>query len=402
MIKGNALVAQTGGPTAVINSTLTGVITQSIQESSIPAIYGCHWGMLGLIKSDFIDLTHISAQELDLLKRTPSSGLGSSRYKLKDENMAEVLNVLQKFNIRYFFGIGGNDTMHNIHQIEKYCRQQGYDFSGMGCPKTVDNDLFGTDHTPGFPTAARFVALSILQAGILARDMQKVDQYVIYQTIGRDAGWLAAAAYAAKKEESDPPHIILLPEVPFVESTFLAKFEECYAKYGYVSIICGEGIAYADKTPVSQSKVKDLFANIEFGAMGGTSAAMVLHRMISEKYGYRGEFQVPESLPMCSSDRATEMDIKEAFDTGKEAVKLAVQGKSGLMTTIIRNDTQPYTTKIGTIPLQDVAAKTKPVPRDYITQDGFMVNEKFGEYIRPLVGDMPLYARIKLIPIIPN
>ncbi|MBP7460705.1 MAG: diphosphate--fructose-6-phosphate 1-phosphotransferase, partial [Candidatus Delongbacteria bacterium] len=376
-------------------------ISQSQRESDITSIFGCHWGMLGLIKSDFIDLSRLTASELELLKRTPSSGLGSSRYKLKDENMPEVLKVLQNYNIRYLFGIGGNDTMHNIHQIEKYCRQQGYEFYGMGCPKTVDNDLFGTDHTPGFPSAARYVALSILQGGVLARDMQKVDQYVIYQTIGRDAGWLAAAAYAAKKAESDPPHIILMPEVPFEEAKFLAKFEECHAKYGFVSIICGEGIAYADKTPVSQSKTKDLFSNIEFGAMGGTSAAMMLHRMISDKYGYRGEFQVPESLPMCCSDRATDRDIQEAFETGQEAVRLAVQGQSGLMTTIIRTGSAPYTTQIGTIPLQDVAAKTKPVPSEYISSDGFMVTEAFGEYIRPLVGELPVYAEIPLIPVKP-
>jgi len=179
-MKGNALVAQAGGPTTVINASLSGIISQCIEESTIKNIYGSHWGMLGLVKDDLIDLTLEDSATIEGLKTTPSSALGSSRYKLQQTDMPQVLEILKKHNIRYFFGIGGNDTMLNVYQIEKYCREQGYELYGMGCPKTVDNDLFGTDHTPGFPTAARYVALSILQGGILARDMQKVDQFVIY------------------------------------------------------------------------------------------------------------------------------------------------------------------------------------------------------------------------------
>jgi len=396
-MKGNALVAQAGGPTTVINASLSGIISQCIKEPSIKNIYGSHWGMLGLVKDDLIDLTLEDTATIEGLKRTPSSALGSSRYKLQQTDMPHVLEILKKHNIRYFFGIGGNDTMLNVYQIEKYCREQGYELYGMGCPKTVDNDLFGTDHTPGFPTAARYVALSILQGGILARDMQKVDQFVIYQTIGRDAGWLAAAAFAAKKTECDPPHIILLPEVPFNADKFFAKFEEVYKHCGFVSIICGEGIVYEDGTPVSASKVTDNFANVEFGAMGGTSAAMMLHRMICNKYDYRGEFQVPESLPMCSADRAVPHDIEEAFALGKEAVALACQGTSGLMTTLVRK--QSYDISIGTFPLDQVAAKTKPVPAEYIAKDGMMMTENFREYINPLIGDLPEYVRLKFIPV---
>lgn len=399
MIKGNALVAQAGGPTAVINSSLSGIITQALKEKNIENVYGCHWGMLGLMKEDLVDLGKETKRTIDKLKETPSSALGSSRYKLTEADMPKALEIFKKFNIRFFFGIGGNDTMLNVYQIEKYCRDNGYEMYGMGCPKTVDNDLFGTDHTPGFPTAARFVALSVLQAGILARDMQKVDQYVVYQTIGRDAGWLAAAASAAKKEESDPPHIILMPEVPFDEEKFFAKFQDCYDKYEYVSIICGEGIVYADGTPVSASKVKDGFSNIEFGAMGGSSAALVLHKMISNKYNFRGEFQVPESLPMCSADRIVPKDVQEAFLLGTNAVKSAVKGVSGLMTTIVRKNNKPYEIQIETIKLDEVAAKTKPVPKEFIGTDGMSVNEKFREYIDPLVGKMPVYAKLNFHPV---
>lgn len=396
-MKGNALVAQAGGPTTVINASLSGIISQCLKENSIENVYGSHWGMLGLVKDDLIDLTLEDSATIEGLKTTPSSALGSSRYKLRQTDMPGVLEILKKHNIRYFFGIGGNDTMLNVYQIEKYCREQGYELYGMGCPKTVDNDLFGTDHTPGFPTAAHYVALSILQGGILARDMQKVDQFVIYQTIGRDAGWLAAAAFAAKKTDCDPPHIILLPEVPFNMDKFLSKFEDVYNRCGFVSIICGEGIVYEDGTPVSASKVTDNFANVEFGAMGGTSAAMMLHRMICNKYNFRGEFQVPESLPMCSADRAVPRDIEEAFALGKEAVALACQGTSGLMTTLVRKPS--YEISIGTFPLDQVAAKTKPVPAEYIAEDGMMMTEKFREYIAPIIGDLPEYVRLKFFPV---
>ncbi|MCX6137413.1 MAG: diphosphate--fructose-6-phosphate 1-phosphotransferase [Ignavibacteriales bacterium] len=390
-MKGNALVAQTGGPTAVINASLAGIASQCHSEPNVPRVFGCRWGMLGLMEENFVDMTELSEAKLDQLKRTPSSALGSSRYKLSANDMPRVLDVMKKHDIRYFFGIGGNDTMLNVYQIEKYCCEQGYEFFGMGCPKTVDNDLFGTDHTPGFPSAARFVALSVLQAGILARDMQKVDQFVVYQTIGRDAGWLAAAAVAGKKNDADPPHIVLLPEVPFEDEKFLTAVDTAYKKYGYVSVICGEGIVYADGTPVSASKVKDNFSNIEFGAMGGTSAAMRLHRMIADKFGFRGEFQVPESLPMCSIDRAVRQDVEEAFILGYEAVERATSGASGLMTTLVRGEGNVYGISIGTIPLNEVAAKTKPLPKEFITEDGLMVTDAFKRYIAPLVGEIPDY-----------
>jgi len=229
--------------------------------------------------------------------------------------------------------------------------------------------------------------------------MQKVDPFSVYQSIGRDAGWLAAAAYAAKKEEADPPHMILIPEVPFNEEKFFKQFEECRRKFGYVSIVCGEGIAYADGRPVSASNVKDNFANIEFGAMGGTSAALVLHRMIHQQFKLRGEFQIPESLAMCAADRAVSHDIEEAFRLGQSAVQKAANGVSGLMTTLVRQSNQPYRVEIGTFPLNEVAAKTKPIPREWIADQGLMVNEKFGEYIRPLVGPMPEYAKLGYYPV---
>jgi len=242
MIKGNAIIGQSGGPTSVINSSLAGVIEAGSLSPDIDGIYGMHYGIEGFMKEMMFDLGKQSPAVLKGLRNTPSSALGSSRHKVKDEDLPGILTVLKKYNIRYFFLIGGNDTMDTINRVESYCRQQKYELQGIGIPKTVDNDLFGTDHTPGYPSAARSNILNVMQAGILARDMQKVDKFVIYQTIGRDAGWLAAATALARKEEDDAPHLIYTPEFAFDREKFLGDVEKCIKAYGWVSVVCGEGL----------------------------------------------------------------------------------------------------------------------------------------------------------------
>ncbi len=268
---------------------------------------------------------------------------------------------------------------------------------GVGGPKTVDNDLFGTDHTPGFPSAARYVALSVKQAGMLARDMKYVDQFVVFQTVGRSAGWLAAASAMARSAEDDAPHIILCPERPFDREAFLAEVQECYDRFGWVSIVCGEGICNPDGTPVSASAVTDKFANIEFGAMGGASVAMVLHAMIRQRFGWRGEFQVTESLPMCAADRISPLDVDEAYACGRQAVELAEAGQSGVMVSIVRESNQPYRATLGTVPLAEVAARAKPMPAEFLDPARSDVTPACREYLEPLVGPLPQYVRLSAI-----
>lgn len=280
MLKGNAIIGQSGGPTSVINSSLAGIINGAKDFDRIEKILGMRFGIEGFMAGNIIDLDAESPGTIEALKHTPSSTLGSCRHKLRQEDLPLILEMLRKYNIRYVFLIGGNDTMDTIHRIEVYAKQQSYDLIGIGVPKTVDNDLFGTDHTPGFPSAGRYVAISVMQSGILTRDMQKVDQFVVFQTVGRGAGWLVAASVAGKKTEADPPHILCLPERPFEKDKFLKDVKNCYDKFGYVSIVCGEGITFADGSPVSASQTKDKFSNVEFGAMGGTSAAMALHKIV--------------------------------------------------------------------------------------------------------------------------
>ena len=398
MIKGNAIIGQSGGPTSVINASLAGLIDAAQEFDGIDKILGMRFGIEGFMAGNTVDLGKEPDETIRGLRQTPSSALGSCRHKLKDEELPQVLEVLKQSNIRYFFLIGGNDTMDTIQRVEEYAKGQGYDLTGVGVPKTVDNDLFGTDHTPGFPSAARYIALSVMQAGILARDMQKVDQFVIFQAIGRDSGWLTAAGAAGKRSEADAPHILGVPERNFEKDKFLKKVKECYDEYGWVSVVCGEGITFADGSPVSASQATDKFDNVEFGAMGGVSVAMALHRMISDEFGFRGEFQITESLPMSAADRTVELDIDEAYTCGQAAVGLAKQEKTGLMVTLARQPGSEYKCGTGTIPLADVAAKAKPMPDEFINEEGNFITGAFLEYLNPLIGELPNYARLSCNP----
>jgi len=396
MAQGNVLVGQSGGPTSVINSSLAGVVEGARKSKGIGRVFGMRYGIEGVLNDYLIDLGSEAPDVLKGLRSTPGSALGSSRLKLKDEHFPAVLKQLKKYNIRYYFMIGGNDTMDTIHRVTKYATDHGHEMVGVGVPKTVDNDLHGTDHTPGYPSAARYVALSVLQAGLLACDMQKVDQFVIFQSIGRSAGWLPAAAACAKFHKDAAPHILLLPERAFNRDAFLAAVAKAHKSHGFVSIVCGEGITNADGTPVSVSQTKDKFGNVEFGAMGGTSAAMMLHRIIADEFGWRGEFQVTESLPMCSADRGVKLDFDEAFACGQQAVKLASKGIGGVMVTMnrVNKPGQKYAMDFGTISLAEVANHERPMPDHFITKDGFGVTKAFLDYITPLVGPLPGYSML--------
>ena len=396
-IKGNAIVGQSGGPTSVINSSLAGVVDACLKARFIKAVYGMNYGIEGFMQEKIFNLGKQPVNILKGLRSTPSSALGSSRHKLKDNELPKILTLLKKYNIRYLFLIGGNDTMDTVHRIEKYCRQEKYELVGTGIPKTVDNDLFGTDHTPGFPSAAKSNILNVMQAGVLARDMKKVDQYVIYQTIGRDAGWLAAATAMAKRSDEDAPHLIYAPEFPFDKTKFLSDVDKCIKKYGWVSVVCGEGLKYADGTPVSASTTKDKFNNTEFGAMGGASVGLNLHKMINGEFGFRGEFQITESLIMCDYVRSVKVDLDEAYRCGLEAVKLAASGQTGYMVTIKRISDNPYRITFDKIALEKVAVAAKPMPKKYFNRDGNFVSPAFIDYMKPLTGDLPEFVQLEKI-----
>lgn len=394
MLKGNAIIGQSGGPTSVINASLIGAVQAALQSDCIECMFGMRYGIEGFLDEHILDFAQEDPATLEALKQCPSSALGSCRLKLQDEHLPQVLELLRKYNIRYMFLIGGNDSMDTIHRVEAYAKEHGYEMHGIGIAKTVDNDLFGTDHTPGFASAARYMALSVQHAGILARDMKKVDQFVVFQCIGREAGWLVGATAAGKRSEEEAPHIMCFPERPFEKDRFLADVKACYDKHGFVSIVCGEGITFADGRPVSASDTADKFGNTEFGAMGGTSAAMALHQMISDEFGFRGEFQITESLPMSAADRAVPQDLDEAYQCGAQAVELAAAGETGVMVAMQRAPGDEYVCEYVTAPLGEVAVNARPMPDAYINEAGNFVTEAFMEYLHPLVGRMPQYARL--------
>lgn len=396
MLKGNAVIGQSGGPTSVINSSLAAVIEAAVGREEIQHVLGMNFGIEGFMKEQFLDLSAQSEALIKGLRKTPSSALGSSRHKLVEEDFPRILEVLRKYDIRYFFLIGGNDTMDTIHRVEEYCQKEGYELRGVGIPKTVDNDLYGTDHTPGFASAARSNILNVLQAGVLARDMKKVDQFLVYQTIGRDAGWLAGACALASKSPADAPHLIYCPERPFNREEFLEDARDCISKYGWVSVVVSEGLLYEDGTPVSAAQSKDKFNNTEFGAMGGASVALNVHRMLNEALeNARGEFQIPESLIMSAMDRAEPSDLKEAWDCGLEAVRLAVSGESGVMVCIERVESDPVTFRMGKAPLESVAVRAKALPDAYINERGNYVTEEFLDYMRPLISELPEFTALE-------
>jgi ATP-dependent phosphofructokinase / diphosphate-dependent phosphofructokinase len=394
-MKKNAIIGQSGGPTSVINASLAGFVEAALQYEGFGKVLGMRYGIEGFMAGNIIDFAAESTKTIKGLKTTPSSALGSCRHKLQEEDLPVILELLKKYNIGYVFLIGGNDTMDTINRLEIYAKENGYDLIGIGIPKTVDNDLFGTDHTPGYASAARYMALSVMQAGVLARDMQKVDQFVVFQCIGREAGWLAAATAAGKRTPQDAPHIMCLPERAFDKEKFLNDVQKCHEANGFVSVVCGEGITYADGRPVSASQIADRFGNVEFGAMGGTSAALTLHRMISDAFGFRGEFQITESLPMCAADRAVGLDIEEAYQCGQKAVELASQGRGGVMVTLERPQGKDYVCVTGTASLRDVAVRAKPMPDEFISKEGNFITDSFMEYLKPIIGEMPEYVQLK-------
>lgn len=399
-MKGVALIGQSGGPTSVINSSLAGIIQGCMASSRITGIAGMHYAIEGFLEGKVIDLGGLGQDTISALRHTPSSVLGSCRRKLRDEDLPEILERLKALDVRYLFLIGGNDTMDTVHRVEAYCKEHSYELFGVGIPKTVDNDLFGTDHTPGFASAARYVGLSVMQSGRLARDMQRVDPFVIHQTVGREAGWLAASSALARKKPGDAPHLIFMPERPLKKSSIVPMVTSIVREHGFCSIVCGEGILWDDGTPVSQASERDRFSNIEFGAMSGSSAALSLHSLIRNKTGMRGEFQITESLPMCAADRAVFLDVEEAYTCGRRAVELALAGTSGVMVSIERDSSNPYKAHFGTTPLSEVAVRAKPMPDAYIAESGHDVTQAFLDYASPLVGPMPEMADLDFRPFV--
>ncbi len=391
---GKAIFAQSGGPTAVINSSICGAIEEARKHKEIVAMYGSIHGILGVLHENMIDLNRESPKTISLLRQTPSSSLGSSRYKLKEEDYDRILKVLAAHDIRYFFIAGGNDSMDTANRVFKMAREKGYELSVMGLPKTVDNDLPITDHCPGYGSVARWLALSVRDAGLDTEAIYTSDTIKVVETMGRNAGWITAATALARQRPNDAPHIILLPEIPFSRDKFLSDVERVYRKLGYALITCCEGLRdeNGDYLTASQRSLDtDRFGHRQLGGVGET-----LCGIIAEGLKIKARADKPGTIQRVSALLASPVDVEEAYATGAQAVRHAVEGKSGWMVTLEREPGAEYACKTGIVSLEEVANREKKVPREFINAEGTGVTGAFLEYVTPLIGGpLPEYARLE-------
>ncbi len=394
MAKGNMLIGQSGGPTVVINQSLVGAILQAKQYKEIGAIYGALHGMKGILEENFIDLRKESLAELERIANTPASALGSARKKPTDEECAKVFEILKKYNIRYYFYIGGNDSAESTHIINEQARKFGYDLRCYHIPKTIDNDLKENDHTPGFGSAAKFVACAIMGDNLDCRALPGVKINVI---MGRHAGFLTAAAALARIYPDDGPNLIYLPERPFSTDKFCADVEAVYKKLGRCVVAVSEGISDENGIAIAAkfSKEVDSHGNVQLSGTGALEDLLAteiknrtsITRVRADTFGY-----LQRSFPGIVS----EVDAKEARTVGILAVKEALKGKepSGSIA-IRRKPGKQYAVFFERVPLANVSKETRHVPDNFIAKSGNDVTQAFFDYARPIVGKLPVIGRFK-------
>ena len=377
MLKGNMLIAHGGGPTPVINSSLLGAVREAKLHGEIETIYGARFGAEGILAGDLIDLGKFADEDLALLAKTPASALGSCRRKLTDADYPAVLECFKKFNIRYFFYNGGNDSMDTCNKIYNLSVETGYELRVIGIPKTIDNDLDVTDHCPGFGSAAKYAAVSALE---LAQDASALPIHVVVmEMMGRNAGWITAAS-ALYADLMPCEHLVYLPEVAFDKEKFLAAVKEKWAKGRGLLVTISEGIHYADGSPVADSGVVDGFGH---KVPGG--AAQALSDMIMQETGLKSRSEKPGLLGRVSVGLMSEIDQKEAEEAGACAVRSAVEGKTGFMVGF-ETTRNPYASKTILIPLEKVANAEKKFPLEWIGEDGASIKPEFKAYCEPLLG----------------
>jgi ATP-dependent phosphofructokinase / diphosphate-dependent phosphofructokinase len=390
---GNLLVAQSGGPTSVINASLAGVIQEAGRHEAIEEIYGGANGILGILNEDLIDINDEKAKTIEGLRYTPAAALGTCRYKIdfkkKPEQAAKdmdrLFEVFQAHNIRYFFYAGGNDSQDTSHKIHEEAVKRGYEMRVIGVPKTIDNDLPHTDHCPGYGSVIKYNATTVMEVGIDVGSMATDDgSCCIIEVMGRSAGWIAAGTVLAKRgNPANPPHIILVPEVQYDVDEALAKIKDTVAAYKYCVIVVGEGIKNKQGEEIGADKTR-LDA---FGHPVLAGAAEKLKEYIQGKLNTKTRTVLLGYAQRAAEHCASLTDSNNAFACGEAAVKAALEGQSGFMVKVVRQ-VQPDGSvhwSTGLQPLADIANVEHFVPRDWISDDGFLPNEKFVEYARPLI-----------------
>jgi len=390
----NLLVAQSGGPTAVINSSICGIVEEALQHGKIRGIYGAINGILGVLSEDLVDLRGEDPSTIRNLRRTPSAALGSCRYKLSDRDYSRLYDVLTAHDIGYFLCAGGNDSMDTAHKIAKLAAERKYELRVMGVPKTVDNDLPVTDHCPGYGSVARFNAIATRDSSLDTEAIYTSDTIKIIETMGRDTGWITASTALAKQTEDDGPHLIYLPERPFIEDSFLKDVKEVYDRLGRVVLSVCEGLKDENGQFVKASTKgidTDKFGHAQLGGVGD-----YLVNLISEKLKIKARYDKPGTIQRVSMQCASQVDLDEAYRVGQVALSRAVEGESDKMVTIIRKRKDPYSSDTGLVDLEKVALRTRSVPDEFINKNSNFVTKEFIDYATPLIGgQLPEYARLR-------
>ena len=394
-MKGNVLISQSGGPTVVINSSCCGIIQEVAKhEDKFTRVYGAVNGILGVLNEELADLSKENAFTIELLRQTPSSVLGSCRYKLFDNDYDRVLNIIEAHDIRYCFFIGGNDTMDTANKVDNLLKERNWEACVVGIPKTVDNDLIETDHCPGYASAARWLAIAVRDAGLDTQAIYTSDTIKIIETMGRDSGWMAAATALARDSDFSAPHLIYLPERPLHLDKFLADVKNVHSKLGYVVIAVSEGLRGEDGAPLVESKSKLNIDAFGHGQRGGV--ADYLCHLIADNLKLKARFDKPGTIQRVSMVCASKVDLKEAYEVGEKAVREALAGKSGNMITLQREQGKEYKCSMGTIPSSQVANKVKFMPDNFISPDGNDVTQAFVNWLEPLLSPgLPEYAHLK-------
>jgi 6-phosphofructokinase 1 len=404
---GSCIFGQSGGPTAVINASAYGVIKAALEAEEITTVYGAAHGIRGVLDDKLYIMDEEEPEELKLLLNTPSSELGSCRYKIADPEKDDtdykrILEIFKKYNVRYFFYNGGNDSMDTCNKISRYMESVGYECRVMGVPKTIDNDLYGTDHCPGFASAAKYIATSCME---INKDTNVYDNGMItvVEIMGRHAGWLAASA-ALATEFGSGPDLVYLPELDFDMDKFIADVEALYNSKGKVLVAVSEGIHYADGSFVSEAKTSatDGFGHAQLGGLATMLAGILKERTNAKVRGIELSL-----LQRCAAHMASATDINEAFEAGQEAVNQAVSGTTGKMVAFQREYIDgKYNCKLVLLPLDSVANYEKKVPLEWINESGNGLNRQFIDYLLPLIqgepelpleNSMPRYARLKKV-----
>ena len=399
---GNILVGQSGGPTSVTNASLAGIVSEALNHESIEEIYGGLNGVLGILQEEIVDLASESQQQVRALRHTPGAALGTCRYKLKkQQDFERVLEVFKAHNIRYFLYIGGNDSQDTADKISKLAQQQGYELRVIGVPKTIDNDLTGTDHCPGYGSVVKYLSTTIREIACDNEAMGQGDLVSIVEVMGRSAGWIAAGTALAKRRDHphDPPHIILLPEVPFNQEKVLEDVRRVLKRERFCMIVVAEGLVDADGNYLAADSATDAFGHARLGGAGEALGEIIETGIPNAKV----RVARPGLIQRAAAHAASKTDVDEAFLAGQAAVRAAIAGETDKMVTLVRGETEHYTVETGLAPLSEIANGTKKLPREWINEDLISMNFQFLRYAQPLIqGEVvlpydtgvPVYAKL--------